>query len=63
MLVGSGAQVVWRGEEFAAVVASSANVEPIPELQTAAVESIRRLKALKPEVVYLSHCPAYQLVK
>lgn len=54
-----GAQVAWQPEELAAEVASRANVDPIPELQSAAVESIRRLKALTPEVVHLSHCAAY----
>lgn len=57
-----GAQVVWRSEEFASEVASRANVDANPELQSAAVESIRRLKALNPEVIHLSHCPAYQPV-
>lgn len=55
-----GAQVVWRAEEFESEVATRANVDPVPELQSAAVESIRRLKALEPEVVHLSHCPAYR---
>jgi N-acyl homoserine lactone hydrolase len=55
-----GAQVVWHRDEIAAEVASAANVDPVPELQTAAVESIRRLKALGPEIVHLSHCPAYR---
>ena len=54
-----GAQVAWHAEELASEVASSANVDPIPELQAAAVDSIRRLKALQPEIVHLSHCPAY----
>jgi N-acyl homoserine lactone hydrolase len=54
-----GAQVVWHGEELRSEVASRANVDPVPELQAAAVESIRRLKSLEPEVVHLSHCPAY----
>ena len=54
-----GAQVVWRAEELTSEVASRANVDPIPELQAAAVDSIRRLKALDPEIVHLSHCPAY----
>ena len=54
-----GAQVVWHADELASEVASRANVDPVPELQTAAVESIRRLKALEPEIVHLSHCPAY----
>ncbi|MGQ0832956.1 MAG: MBL fold metallo-hydrolase [Microthrixaceae bacterium] len=54
-----GAQVVWQREELASEVASRANVDPIPELQSAAIESIRRLKALEPEIVHLSHCAAY----
>ena len=54
-----GAQVAWHAEELASEVASSANVDPIPDLQAAAVDSIRRLKALHPETVHLSHCPAY----
>ena len=55
-----GAQVVWRGEEFTDEVASPANVDAVPELQQAAVDSIRRLKALAPEIVHLSHCPAHR---
>ncbi len=54
-----GAQVVWHADELVSEVASRANVDPVPELQAAAVESIRRLKALDPEIVHLSHCPAY----
>jgi N-acyl homoserine lactone hydrolase len=54
-----GAQVVWHGDELEREVASRANVDPVPELRAAAVESIRRLKALQPEIVHLSHCPAY----
>ena len=54
-----GAQVVWHADELASEVASRANVDPVPELQVAAVESIRRLKALEPEIVHLSHCAAY----
>jgi N-acyl homoserine lactone hydrolase len=56
-----GAQVVWHRDELASEVASRANVDPVPELQVAAVDSIRRLKALQPEVVHLSHCPDYRL--
>lgn len=41
-----GAQVVWHSDEFESEVASRANVDPIPELQSAAIESIRRLKSL-----------------
>jgi len=55
-----GAQVVWRAEEFEAETASRANVDPVPELRAAAVDSIRRLKSLQPEVVYFSHCPAHR---
>lgn len=55
-----GAQVVWHREELEAEVASPANVDPVPELREAAVESIRRLKALDPEVIHLSHCPAHR---
>ena len=39
-----GAQLVWPAEEFKA----------------AAVDSIRRIKALQPDVVHFSHCPAHQ---
>ncbi len=55
-----GAQVVWHGPELDDEVASAANVDPVPELQAAAVESICRIKALHPEVVHLSHCPAHR---
>ncbi len=58
-----GAQVVWNGDEFTAEIASPANVDPVPDLQVAAIESIRRLKALDPEVVHLSHCPAHRPAK
>lgn len=54
-----GAQVVWHADELAAETASPANVDPIPELQAAAVESIRRITSLRPEVIHLSHCPAH----
>ena len=54
-----GAQVVWHADELTTEVASRANVDPVPELQAAAVESIRRVRSLQPEVVHLSHCAAY----
>jgi N-acyl homoserine lactone hydrolase len=54
-----GAQVVWHADELTAEVASRANVDPDPELQAAAVASIRRLLALRAEVVHLSHCSAW----
>lgn len=44
-------------EEVRWAHSSAANVDPDHDLQTEAVESIRRIKALKPEVVYFSHCP------
>jgi N-acyl homoserine lactone hydrolase len=55
-----GAQVVWHTDEFEDEVASPANVDPVDEMRTAAVESIRRLKALNPRAVYFSHCASYQ---
>ncbi len=54
-----GAQMVWDADELAAEVASSANVDPDPELRRAAVDSIRRIKALNPDVIHLSHCGAF----
>ena len=53
-----GAQIVWHSDELTAEVASAANVDPNVELQAAAVDSIRRIKALNPETVHFSHCPA-----
>jgi N-acyl homoserine lactone hydrolase len=55
-----GAQVVWHTEEFGGEVASAANVDPVDELRQAAVESIRRLKALNARVVHFSHCASHQ---
>lgn len=54
-----GAQVVWHADELASEIVSGANVDAVPELQSAAIESIRRVKALNPEIVHLSHCAAY----
>jgi len=54
-----GAQVVWHVGEFETEQPSAANVDDIRDLQLAAVDSIRRLKALEPDVIHLSHCPAY----
>ncbi len=53
-----GAQIVWHSDEFTAEVASAANVDPNVELRAAAVDSIKRIKALKPEIVHFSHCQA-----
>ena len=55
-----GAQIVWHSDEFTTEVASAANVDPNSELQAAAVDSIQRIKALNPEIVYFSHCQALQ---
>lgn len=54
-----GAQVVWHRDEISTEVASPANVDPDPDLETAAVESIRRLKSLRPEAIHLSHCETH----
>ncbi|MEM7323678.1 MAG: MBL fold metallo-hydrolase [Actinomycetota bacterium] len=54
-----GAQMVWHPDELAAEVAGAENVDPDPTLQEAAVDSIRRIKALDPDIVHLSHCPAF----
>jgi N-acyl homoserine lactone hydrolase len=54
-----GGQVAWEASELRAEVASTANVDDVPELQRAAVESIRRINALRPGSVYLSHCDAH----
>jgi N-acyl homoserine lactone hydrolase len=54
-----GAQVAWHRREIRSETASRANVDQVAELQAAAVESIRRLKSLRPEVIHLSHCPPY----
>jgi N-acyl homoserine lactone hydrolase len=56
-----GAQLVWHSDEFLAEIASAPNVDPDDDLQMAAVDSIRRIKALEPEVVYFSHCPQLDL--
>ena len=56
-----GAQLVWHGDEYRSEVADPANVDPDPALQAAAVDSIRRIKALRPEVVHFSHCPSIDL--
>lgn len=55
-----GGQLVWAADEIGAELASAANVDPVAELQDAAVNSIRRIKALHPQVIYLSHCNAHR---
>lgn len=54
-----GGQLVWNADELSTEIASAANVGPDPRLQAAAVDSIRRIKALQPEVIHLSHCAAF----
>lgn len=54
-----GAQVVWQTDEFDGEIASEANVDPVDDMRRAAVESIRRLKALRPRAVHFSHCSSY----
>lgn len=54
-----GGQLVWNSAEIEAEIASAANVDAMPELQRAAVDSIRRIKALHPQTIYLSHCSAH----
>lgn len=53
-------QLVWNADEIDAEIASAANVDAIAELQRAAVDSIRRIKALHPQTIYLSHCSAHR---
>lgn len=55
-----GGQLVWATDEIGTEVASAANFDPVAELQDAAVNSIRRIKALHPRVIYLSRCEAHQ---
>jgi len=55
-----GGQLVWNADEIEAEVASTANVDAVAELQRAAVDSIRRINALHPQVIYLSHCSAHR---
>lgn len=57
-----GAQMVWHADELANEVASVENVDPDPDLRAAAVDSIRRIKALHPDIIHLSHCAAFEPV-
>jgi hypothetical protein len=50
------------GAELSDVVIVAANVDPDDDLRKAAVESIRRLKALRPRAIHLSHCPLHHRV-
>jgi glyoxylase-like metal-dependent hydrolase (beta-lactamase superfamily II) len=55
-----GGQLVWHSGEIDTEVASAANVDIDAELQRLAVDSIRRIKSLLPQVIYLSHCDAHR---
>jgi glyoxylase-like metal-dependent hydrolase (beta-lactamase superfamily II) len=55
-----GAQIVWHADEYEAEVAGDANVDPDEGLRRAAVESIRRVKSLRPRSVHFSHCPRHR---
>lgn len=55
-----GGQLVWNADEIETETASAANVDDVDELQQAAVDSIRRVKALHPQAIHLSHCGAHR---
>ena len=52
-------QTVWRLREFVDEEATESNVFSA-EFREHAVDSIRRVKALKPDVVYFAHCAAHR---
>lgn len=52
-------QAVWRLREFVDEQATASNVFS-DEFHEQAVDSIRRIKALKPDVVYFAHCAAHR---
>ena len=54
-----GGQLVWHSGELEAEVASAANVDDVTELRQAAVDSIRRIKSLRPRAIHLSHCASH----
>ena len=51
---------MWNADEIETETASAANVDAVDGLQQAAVDSIRRVKALHPQAVHLSHCGAHR---
>lgn len=53
-------QAVWHSSEFLDEVATPSNVDA-QQLRSAAVDSIRRIKALHPETIYFSHCSELHL--
>ena len=54
-------QAVWHLAEFVDEVATTSNVSD-EELRSAAVDTIRRLKGLRPSKVYFAHCAHYEPV-
>lgn len=52
-------QIVWRSREYLEAVATSTNVAD-DELRDAALDSIRRVKALRPQTVFFSHCDEHR---
>lgn len=52
-------QAVWHHSEFVDEVATEANVAD-GSLRSSAVETIRRLKALRPDTVFFAHCCHYE---
>lgn len=52
-------QAVWRLREFVDEQATESNVFS-DEFRELAIDSIRRIKALKPDVVYFAHCAAHR---
>jgi glyoxylase-like metal-dependent hydrolase (beta-lactamase superfamily II) len=52
-------QAVWARHEFVQEQATASNVFS-DEYHDAAIDSIRRIKALRPEVVYFAHCSTHR---
>jgi len=52
-------QAVWSLSEFVDEIAAPANVSE-DDMRPVAVDTMRRLKSLKPRTVYFSHCDHYQ---
>lgn len=52
-------QAVWDVADFVGEVATPSNVSD-EELRPVAVDTIRRLKALKPDLVVFAHCDHYR---
>lgn len=52
------AQAAWHASEYVDEIATASNVT-VAGMEAEALDSIRRIKALKPRVVHFSHCAAY----